>query len=208
MRGHPIDMFGIPQQGRNAAVPRFNYNCRRLNSHTLVVETPILDYTDTGTDDEQIREALSKRDDGEVVMNAFDNAFNNYKEHHKGTGKMHWHLIFPNSGTGQVDLDETVLAVHEGKTNGEMKAENLMVSHTIDRLQRYHQFEETRTIQDPTNKNNEIKVLVEVREVFYHAAPCQFWRIADKNRIVEKRGRGEEEQEETDDDFAAQFLKG
>ena len=54
MHVHPLNLFGTKTKGRVAGVERFKFKARVLNSHTLVVETPSLDFSDAGNDDDVI----------------------------------------------------------------------------------------------------------------------------------------------------------
>ena len=193
---HPLDLFGTKTKGRVAGVERFKFKARVLNSHTLVVETPSPDFSDAGNDDDMIRTALQKRRDGEAVMNAIDNGFNVHKEKFEDTGKMEWHVKFPDS----VHLNATVLATHQDQPDGDLKMEPLMVATDAERMMTSNHFQE----QQDFGKG---PITVNVRENFYHAAPRVFWRIADKSKTVETTGRATETVQ-TDDDFAASFMNG
>ena len=189
MRVHPCDVLGEPTM----KLPRFIYKCRRLTSTTLVVEAPTLDFSDVGHDDEVIREILENRTDGPVIMDGLDNSRSDIEarmdaEHNPMTGKMQYHLVFPD----HCSLDETVLEKHKGMSNSELKMEALPLSRSITRL--------------ATKKKGADGMEVDQHTGF--AAPRIFWRVADLNKESQKKGRANRADEHDDDAFASDFMDG
>ena len=87
----------------------------------VVVECPVMDYTDMGKDDEVVREFLQYEEDGsvvidrddEVIMEAMDNARNSILDRIDNQDfptKKQYRIVFE----GGVHLSSDVLKIHEG----------------------------------------------------------------------------------------------
>ena len=187
MRVHPCDVLGEPSE----RIPRFVYKCRRLTTKTLVVEAPTLDFADIGHDDELIRTMLTSRADGEIIMDGLDNSRSDVEarmdsENNPMTGKMHYHLIFPDS----CHLDESVLEKHKGMVNSELKMESIPLSRPVTRL--------AKTVKDQKG--------VEREEQTVCAAIRIFWHVADLNKEAQRKGRANCANEHDDDAFVDSFM--
>jgi len=195
MRVHPCNVLGEPE----VKMPRFVYKCRHLTSTTLVVEAPSLDFADVGHDDEIIRDMLNNRNDGEVIMDGLDNSRSDIEarmdaEHNPMTGKMQYHLLFPD----HCNLDETVLEKHSKMSNGELKMEPLPYARTVTRLAPKKQSTGASTTTSAMDVDPSVKF----------AATRIFWRVADLNKESQKKGRADRADEHDDDAFASDFMDG
>ena len=101
-----------------ASTCRLTSRLTLYSSNEVVVECPVLDHTEMGRDDEEVREYLAEDDDGnmdakdEVVMEAYDNARNNLEDRIDAQGfpsKKQYRLLFPSN----VHLSGKVLEAHK-----------------------------------------------------------------------------------------------
>lgn len=121
MRVHPCDAIGHGDH------PPFEFKAKLDDTQTVTIEGPVLDYTDKGGDDDEVRDYLLEdadpedmdsqgdpkmNEEDEVMMEAFDNARNNLEERIENevlAPKKEWKLMFPSD----VHLSKAVLDVHK-----------------------------------------------------------------------------------------------
>lgn len=192
MRVHPCDILG---EGKKK---RFKCSCRRISSTTLCITAPSVDYSDAGYDDDQMTDTLASGaidDANDCIIEGIVNARTHYQDTER-TGTMQFHLIFE-----RVTLDESVLKMHEGMKNNELRTESLPVEAPVSRLASV-ELDDVVT-RDAHGTERTTKAF----KVTHYASPRVFWRIADTNEEVRKNRRTSNDDDD-DDAFAASFLKG
>ena len=61
MRVHPCDVLG-----QGVSHPAFEFKAHQFNSTEIIIEVPVLDYTDVGKDDEAVRQFLLDKEDNKT----------------------------------------------------------------------------------------------------------------------------------------------
>lgn len=162
-------------------IPPFPFKARVYRPDALLIETPLLSFSDRGNDDEDIRAIMAR--DG-VLLDALDDSRHAYIERHGSdhqTAFKHYILEFSHG----VHLSSKCLKLHKGKKNGEMKLEAINLNIDISKDGDVLPVKRV-TVTDPlTNQQKQQDCHVWVQ----NALPRLFWRVADDKKRIRKRGK-------------------
>ncbi|CAB9520236.1 hypothetical protein SEMRO_1085_G239570.1 [Seminavis robusta] len=140
MKVDPRDALGVPDLDPPLAAFPFKAFIMPGEKNVLIVEAPLVEYSERGGDDEDLRTLLRKREGTLPIMDSLDNARKNFEQRHGlvhdeeeevhqseenpyKVPKKYYKLAF----SAGVKLSSKELLIHEGKRPGELKLEGMTV---------------------------------------------------------------------------------
>ena len=181
---NPNDALGVDAIGLGP----FPFAARVASSNEVVVEMPLIKYSERGGHDDLIRKKLEeKHQAGKVkypdeIVDAMDDARKSFEQrsgNYNTIMKKQVNLVFPDT----VKLSGKVLKIHEGKKKEMLKTEGYTVFDDIQKLNR-GKVEETVMPTDPAKPHKTEKV----RIYKVYAASHLHWRVADLNQPKKYKG--------------------
>ena len=175
----------------------FRFSAHILNSTTIVVNAPALDYHDVGNDIEAERAATllkpDERLDNIVITEAFTHGYLDFLGR-RFVNQMQYHLKF----SASVNLNSSVLLVHHGQRESRLllEASNFCVDADCLGAPDFMRDEDGNPVADTAGNTH-----VYHKQIF---AGSLLWRVADISKGTRKQSVGPDANEPTDV-FTAMF---